>query len=228
MSAIASPATPASFPLITAATAGGEFRIALRCDVLDAAGAPRQASLFASDGSLNNTRTVLLDLPRVFEEATDLYVAPPPPRGGEWAALHRMVTHIEVQVERSAAGDVEGINAKHLHGRRLVDVRLPSRYDAATLQPVPPEAAYAWFRAMLEARDAQLVAIARRLHEAEHPAPPPPPPLVLEPPPGPQRWKPSRRPLAQKAWRRKITRCSCLSSWRRWRTAPAPPARRRR
>ena len=134
----------------------------------------------------------------MIEEATDLFGAPPPPRGGEWAALGRMVTHAEVKIERSAAGDVESVIAKHLHGRRLVDVRLPSRYDAAKLQPVPPETAYAWFRAMLDAREAELVATARRLHEAEHPAPPSPPPLVLEPPPGAQRWRPSRRPLAQK------------------------------
>jgi hypothetical protein len=164
---------------------------------LDAAGAPRQASLFVSDGSLVNTRAVALDLHRVFEETTDLYGAPPPARGDEWAALGRMVTHAEVQIERSAAGDVEGIIAKHLHGRRLVDVRLPSRYDAAKLQTVPPEAAYAWFRAMLDAREAELEAKNRRLHEVEHPAPPPPPPLALEPP-GQPRWRPSRRPLAQK------------------------------
>jgi hypothetical protein len=191
-------ATPAaSFPLVLGATADGEFRIALRCDILDAAGAPRQASLFVSDGSLVNTRAVALDLHRVFEETTDLYGAPPPARGDEWAALGRMVTHAEVQIERSAAGDVEGIIAKHLHGRRLVDVRLPSRYDAAKLQTVPPEAAYAWFRAMLDAREAELEAKNRRLHEVEHPAPPPPPPLALEPP-GQPRWRPSRRPLAQK------------------------------
>lgn len=198
MSSIASPATSAAwFPLVLGATADGEFRIALRCDILDAAGGPLHASLFVSDGSIGNTRAVLLNLHRLFEETTDLYGAPPPPRGGEWVALQRFLTHIEVQVERSAAGDVESVIAKHLHGRRLVDVRLPSRYDAATLQPVAPEAAYAWFRAMLEAREVELVATTRRLHEVEHPAPPPPPPLVLEPP-GQQRWRPSRRPLAQK------------------------------
>ena len=198
MSSLASHAIPAAaFPLILGVAAGGEFRIALRCDFLGAAGGPLQASLFVSDGSLDNTRAVSLDLHRVFEEASDMYGAPPPPRGGEWTALQRMVTHTEVQIERSAAGDVESVIAKHQHGHRPVDVRLPSRYDAATLQPVPPEAAYAWFRVMLEAREAELVAATRRLHEVEHPAPPPPPPLVLEPP-GQQRWRPSRRPLAQK------------------------------
>jgi hypothetical protein len=196
MSATASPAA-ASFPLVLAATADGEFRIALRCDFQGAAGGPLQASLFVSDGSLVNTRAVLLDLPRVFEENTDMYGAPPPARGDEWAALGRMVTHAEVQIERSAAGDVESVITKHLHGRRLVDVRLPSRCDTATLQPVPPETAYAWYRAMLEAREAELVATNSRLYDAEHPAPPPPPPLALEPP-GQQRWRPSRRPLAQK------------------------------
>jgi hypothetical protein len=163
---------------------------------LDAAGAPRQASLFVSDGSLVNTRAVALDLHRVFEETTDLYGAPPPARGDEWAALQRMLTHVEVGVKQDVAGSIDSVVAKHLHGRRLVDVRLPSRYDAATLQPVPPEAAYAWFHAMLEARETDFVATARRLHEVEHPAPPAPLPLVLEPP-GQQRWKPSR-PLAQK------------------------------
>ena len=196
MSAVASPAA-ASFPLVLAATAAGEFRIAVRCEFLGAAGGPLHASLFVSDGSLNNTRVVPFDLHRVFEETTDLYGAPPPARGDEWAALGRMVKHAEVQIARSAAGDVESVIAKHLHGRRLVDVRLPSRYDAAKLQTVPPEAAYAWFRAMLDACEAELEAKNRRLHEVEHPAPPPPPPLALEPP-GQQRWRPSRRPLAQK------------------------------
>ena len=197
MSAIATPATPASFPLIVAATADGVHRIALRCDVLDAAGAPRQASLFVSNGSLFNTRAVALDLQRLWEESTDLYGSPPPARGDEWAALQQMLTHIEVGVQHDAAGSIDSVVAKLLHGRRLVAVRLPSRYDAAKLQTVPPEAAYAWFRAMLDAREAELEAKSRRLHEVEHPAPPPPPPLVLEPP-GQQGWKPSRRPLAQK------------------------------
>ena len=163
MSASASPAIPAAlYPLIIAATADGVHRIAVRCDFQGAAGGPLHASLFVSDGSLGNTRAVyLVDLHRVFEEAIDLYGAPPPARGDEWAALGRMVTHADVQIERSAAGDVEGIITKHLHGRRLVDVRLPSRYDAATLQPVPPETAYAWYRAMLEAREAELVAKTR-------------------------------------------------------------------
>jgi len=210
MSSLASHAIPAaSYPLILGATADGEFRIALRCDFLGAAGGPLQASMFVSDGSsLGNTRAVSLDLRMVFEETTDRYGAPPPPRGGEWAALQRIVTHMEVQIERSAAGDVESVIAKHLHGQRLVDVRLLSRYDAATLQPAPPEAAYAWFRVMLEAREVELVATSRRLYDVEHSVPPPgsrsePAPrgsgaAEPPPPPGQQRWKPSRRPLAQK------------------------------
>ena len=108
-----------------------------------------------------------------------------------------MLTHVEVGVKQDATGSIDSVIAKHLHGRRLVDVRLPSTYDPAKLWPVAPEAAYAWFRAMLEAREVELVATTRRLHEVEHPAPPPPPPLALEPP-GQQRWRPSRRPLAQK------------------------------
>ena len=171
MSAIASPATPASFPLIVAATADGVHRIALRYDVLDSASTPRQASLFVSNGSLVNTRAVALDLHRVFEETTDLYGAPPPPRGGEWAALGRMLTHVEIGVQQDAAGSIDSVVAKLLHGRRLVAVRLPSRYDTATLLTLPSEAAYSWFLTMLEAREAELVATTRRLHEVEHPAP---------------------------------------------------------
>jgi hypothetical protein len=197
MSTIASPATPASFPLIVAATADGVHRIALRCDVLDAAGAPRQVSLFVSNGSFFNTRAVALDLNRVFEEAVDLYGAPPPPRGAEWAALQQMLTHIEVGVQHDAAGSIDSVVAKLLHGRRLVAVRLPSRYDTATLLTLPPEAAYSWYRSMLDAREAELVATNSRLYAAEHPAPPPPPP-VLEAEPRQPRWQPSRRPVAQK------------------------------
>ena len=55
------------YPLIIAATADGVHRgvALLRCSILDAAGAPRQASLFVSNGSLFNTRAVALDLHRV-------------------------------------------------------------------------------------------------------------------------------------------------------------------
>ena len=173
-SAATPPALVPSLPLLICLTATERF--ALRCDSYDTTGAPRRASLFVTDWTLKNTRTVVFDVHNVFEETIDLYGAPPPRPGDEWTILQRMLTHENAGVERDAAGNIAAVVAKHAHGHRLVDVRLPPTYDRVQLAPVPPDEALVWFRSMLETREAALADVTARLWTADRP-----PPLPEEP-----------------------------------------------
>ena len=136
MSAATPPALLPSLPLLIGLTATERFT--LRCDSYDATGAPRRASLFVTDWTLENTSVAAFNVRNVFEETMDLYGAPPPRPGDEWMTLQRMLTHENAGVERYAAGNIACVVAKHKHGHRLVDVRVPPTYDSVQLAPVPP------------------------------------------------------------------------------------------
>ena len=99
---------------------------------------------------------------------TDLYGAPPPPRGREWERLERALGAAGGALEAGADAATAALVTQHLHGHRAVDVRrAPAAARAlrgaftrcrrrarlppgrAALSPVRLEDALAWMRGAL-------------------------------------------------------------------------------
>jgi len=122
----------------------------------------------------------------------DLYGAPPPRSAAEsWARLEACIERGGAALVRDDAGGPVAIVLQHLHGRRLVDARLPAARQAAALMAVDEASTLEWMRALYQSLEGSRVVLSERVFALEHPPQPSPEPAA--PMEWPTWYRPRRR-----------------------------------
>jgi hypothetical protein len=184
--------SPQSPQILTGRVDTGEL-FALRR--VDSAG--DNVSLFVTNWQPGGSLVVTCRLEEMWGEVTDLYGAPPPRTSSEsWIRLETCIARGGSALVRDGAGAPVALVLHHLHGSRLVDARLPSTRQMATLAPVNETTAMAWMRTLYESLEASRAVMSERVWALEHPPQPPPEPdAPLE---WPTWYRPRRRRRAGK------------------------------
>ena len=188
----AEPSQPSQQQLLTGRFDTGELFALRRAD-----SAGDGVSLFVTDWQPGGSRAVSCRLKDTWDELTDLYGAPPPRTAKEsWSRLETCIARGGSALVGDGAGAPVALVLRHLHGRRLVDVRLPATRQAAALAAVDEATALAWMRTLYESLEASRSVMSDRMWALEHPPQPPPEPdAPLE---WPTWYRPRRRRRAGK------------------------------
>ena len=163
--------SPPSQQLLTGRVDTGEL-FALRR--VDSAG--DGVSLFVTNWQPGGSRAVSCRLEDTWDELVDLYGAPPPRTAADsWARLETCIARGGAALSRDGIGAPVAVVLHHLHGRRLVEARLPSTHQAVGLAPVNESTALTWMRTLYESLEASRTVMSERVWNFEHPPQPPPP-----------------------------------------------------
>ena len=109
-------------------------------------------SLFVTNWQPGGSRSVSCRLEDTWDELVDMYGAPPPRTADDsWARVGACIARGGAALLRDGTGAPVALVLHHLHGRRIVDARLPAAREAATLVAVDEAMALAGMRTLYEA-----------------------------------------------------------------------------